>query len=94
MFFSCKGSARKSIDDHLLRDGSRLEEGVQPSRKGRAWAINPGDLCYDRIAHKSDFRPWSRSVFVWGYLGLIWALIRLDLLSGDVGPKAMVPTCT
>ena len=25
-------------------------------------------------------------------LGLFWALIRLGILSGDVGPKSMVPT--
>ena len=31
-------------------------------------------------------------MFVLGCLGLIWALIRLNLLSGDVGPKSMVPT--
>ena len=31
-------------------------------------------------------------MFVWGYLGLQWALIRLGLLNRDAGPKAMVPT--
>ena len=30
-------------------------------------------------------------MFVWGYLGLLWALINLGLLNGDAGPKAMVP---
>ena len=29
---------------------------------------------------------------VWGRLGLFWALILLGLLSGDAGPKSMVPT--
>ena len=28
MFLSCKGSAMKSLAGHLLRDDSRLEEGV------------------------------------------------------------------
>ena len=28
MFLSCKGSAGKSLADHLLTDESRLEEGV------------------------------------------------------------------
>ena len=92
MLLSCKGSVGKSLASHILRDNSRLEEGVQPSRRGHAWAINPGGLNCDRIAHRPDFRPWSRSVFVWGYLGLLWSLIRLGLLSGDVWPKSMVPT--
>ena len=30
-------------------------------------------------------------MFVLGCLGLFWALIRLGLLSGDVGLKSMVP---
>ena len=80
----------KSLADHLLRDDSGLKEGVQPARKGLAWAISPRGLCCDRIVYKPYFKPWSRSVFVWGYLGLLWALIHLGLLSGDVGPKAMV----
>ena len=45
MFLSCERSARKSLADHLLRDSSRLEEGVQLAIRGRAWAINPGGLC-------------------------------------------------
>ena len=92
MFLSCERSTRKSLAGHLLKDGSQLEEGMQPTRKGRAWAINPGGLYYDQIAHEPDFRPWSRFMFVWGYLGLLWALIRLGLLNGDAWPKAMVPT--
>ena len=28
MFLNCKGSAGKSLAGHLLRDGSRLEEGM------------------------------------------------------------------
>ena len=44
MFLSCKGSVGKSLDGHLLRDGSWLEEGVQPARRGCAWTINPGGL--------------------------------------------------
>ena len=28
MFSSCKESVRKSLIDHLLKDGSRLEDGV------------------------------------------------------------------
>ena len=87
-----KGSTEKSLADHLLRDDSQLEKGVQPARRGRVWAINPGGLCCGWITHKSDFRLWSRSVFVWGYLGLMWALIRLGLLNGDARPKAMIPT--
>ena len=31
-------------------------------------------------------------MLVWGYLGLLWALICLGLLSEDAGPKAIVPT--
>ena len=45
MFLSCERSARKSLVGHLLKDDNRLEEGVQPPRRGRAWAINPGGLC-------------------------------------------------
>ena len=89
MFLSCKGSAGKSLAGYLLRDGSRLEEGMQPAKRGCARAINPGGLCCDRIVHKPDFKPWSRSVFMWGYLGLFWDLICLGLLSGDARPKAM-----
>ena len=44
MFLSCERSAGKSLAGHLLRDGSRLEEGVQPAIRGRAWAINLGGL--------------------------------------------------
>ena len=85
MLLSCKGSAGKSLASHLLRDGSRL-------KKRHVWARNPrGLFCY-RIAHKPDFRLWLRSMLVWGYLGLLWALICLGLLNGDAGPKAMVPT--
>ena len=36
MFLSCKGSAGKSLADHVLRNGSRLEEDVQSARRGRA----------------------------------------------------------
>ena len=39
MFLSCKGSFGKSLAGHLLRDGNRLEEGVQPARRGHAWAF-------------------------------------------------------
>ena len=92
MFLSCKGSTGKSLAGHLLRGGNRLEEGVQPARRGCAWAINPGGLYCDRIVHKPDFRPWSRSVFMWGYLGFLWALIRLGLVSEDVETKVMVLT--
>ena len=31
-------------------------------------------------------------MFVQGLLGLFWVLICLGLLSGDAGPKFMVPT--
>ena len=86
------GSFGKSLAGHLLIEGSRLEEGVQPARRGRAWVINLGGLSYDRIVHKPDFKPWSRPMFIWGYLGLLWALIRMGLLNGDARPKAMVPT--
>ena len=89
---SCVGSFGKSLAGHLLREGSWLEEGVQPARRGRAWVINLGDLCYDRIVHKPDFKSWSRPMFIWGYLGLLWVLIRMGLLNGDAGRKAMVPT--
>ena len=44
------------------------------------------------IAHKPDFRPWFRLMFGRGYLGLLWALIRLDLLNRNNRPKVMVPT--
>ena len=46
MFLSCKRSAGKSLVGHLLRDDSRIEEGVQPAIRGRSWVINPGGLCY------------------------------------------------
>ena len=85
MFLSCKESVGKSLAGYIFRDDNRVEEGVQPARRGCAWAINPGGLCCDRVVHKPDFRPWSRSVFVWGYLGLLWALICLGLLSGMLG---------
>ena len=39
MFLNCKESARKSLVDHLLRDGSQLEEDVQPARRRHAWAF-------------------------------------------------------
>ena len=91
MFLGCKGSAGESLVGYLLKGGCRLEEGVQPARKGRVWAINPGGLCCDQIAHNPDFRPWFRSILVWGYLGLLWALTYFGLLNGDAGPKAMVP---
>ena len=39
MFLNCKGSARKSLAGHLLRDDSRLEEDVQPARRRHAWAF-------------------------------------------------------
>ena len=39
MFLSCKGSTRKSLADHFLRDDSRLEEGVQPARRGHTLAF-------------------------------------------------------
>ena len=39
MFLSYKGLVGKSLVGHLLRDGSRLEEGVQPIRRGHAWAF-------------------------------------------------------
>ena len=35
MFLSYERLAGKSLVGHLLRDGSRLEEGVQPARRGR-----------------------------------------------------------
>ena len=94
MFLTCERSVGKSLVDHLLRDSSRLEKGVQLARRGRAWAINPGGLCCDRITYKPDFRLWSRSIFVWGYLDLMWAVIHLGLLNGDVGPKTIVPTAS
>ena len=56
--------------DHLLKDGSRLDGGVD--------------------VHKLDFKPGS--MFMPGRLGLFWALIRLGILSEDVGSKFMVPT--
>ena len=31
-------------------------------------------------------------MFVWGYLGLMWALICLGFLNGDARPKSIVPT--
>ena len=31
-------------------------------------------------------------MFEKGYLGLLWALIRLDLMNRNDGPKAMIPT--
>ena len=37
--------SQESLADHLLKDDNRLEEGVQPAIRGRAWAINPGGLC-------------------------------------------------
>ena len=89
MFLSCKGSTEKSLADYLLRDDSRLKEGVQPAKRGCARAINPGGICCDQIFHKPDFKLWSRSMFVWGYLGLLWVLICLGLLSGDARPKSM-----
>ena len=45
MFLSCERSAEKSLAGHLLKDSNRLEEGVQPAKRGRAWAINPEGLC-------------------------------------------------
>ena len=39
MFLSCKGSVGISLVDHLLRDGNRLEEGVQSARRGHVWAF-------------------------------------------------------
>ena len=45
MFFSYERSYGKSLADHLLKDGNRLEKGVQPARRGCIWAINPGGLC-------------------------------------------------
>ena len=46
MLLSCKRSAGKSLVGHILRDGSRLKEGVQSAIRGRAWVINPGGLYY------------------------------------------------
>ena len=36
MFLSCERSVGKSLAGHLLKDGNRLEEGVQPARRGCA----------------------------------------------------------
>ena len=36
MFLNCRGLAGKSLAGHLLRDGSRLKEDVQPARRGHA----------------------------------------------------------
>ena len=38
MFLSCKESVGKSLADHLLKDGSQLEEGVDKPQAGlQAW---------------------------------------------------------
>ena len=62
-------------------------------RNGREEGASLGilGLCCDWIVHELDFRSWFRSMFVWGYLGLLWALIRLGLLNRDARLKSMVP---
>ena len=39
MFLNCKGTTKKSLAGHLLRDGNILKEDVQPARRERAQAF-------------------------------------------------------
>ena len=48
--------AEKSLVDHLLKDGNRLEEGVQPARRGGASEINPGGLCCLLDSPQAEFQ--------------------------------------
>ena len=56
MFLSCERSAGKSLAGHLLKDDNRLEEGVQPARRGCAWVINPGGLCCLLDSPEAEFQ--------------------------------------